>query len=224
MKYYIRILYVIVLTILIPSCRKEGEVGTIIKDIDGNEYTSVIIGTQIWMVENLKTTRYCNGDLIINVADGNQWFGGLQSGAYCDYKNDTSYSNIYGCLYNGHAVLDSRKLAPLGWHIPTDEEWEVLFNHLGGKNVAGGKIKEAGNIHWNAPNSGATNESGFTALPAGERWCFDEYNLNNSFEGIGWFSVWWSLTKTYRLDHNSSAISNYYDSPIGGFSVRCIKD
>lgn len=141
-------------------------------DIDGNVYHTVTIGTQTWMVENLKTTRYNDGSSIPNVTENTQW-GNINTGAYCYYNNEPSYNNTYGKLYNWYAV-NTGKLAPTGWHIPSDDEWLTLINYLGGASVAGGKMKTTGNITdgtglWETPNNGATNSSGFTALPSGYR-------------------------------------------------------
>jgi uncharacterized protein (TIGR02145 family) len=137
-----------------------------VTDIDGNIYHTVTIGTQVWMVENLKTTKYRNGDPIPNVT-GNAW-AALTTGAYCWYNNDAAtYKATYGALYNWYAVADSRNIAPTGWHVPTDAEWTTLTTFLGGESVAGGKLKETGTNHWTSPNTGATNETGFTALPGG---------------------------------------------------------
>jgi len=137
-----------------------------ITDIDGNVYHSVTIGTQTWMVENLRTSKYRNGDSIINVTNNTSW-STLTSGAYCDYDNTPNNSIIYGKLYNWYAINDSRSIAPMGWHVPTDVEWTTLITYLGGESIAGGKLKETGIIHWETPNGDATNTSIFTGLPGG---------------------------------------------------------
>jgi len=120
------------------------------------------------MMENLKTTRYCNGDLIQCITDSTQWNQYLTTGAYCIYRNNASNANTYGNLYNWYAVNDNRYIAPSGWHVPTDAEWTTLTIFLGGDMVSG-KLKEAGTTHWASPNTAATNETGFTALPGGYR-------------------------------------------------------
>jgi len=138
---------------------------------DGNVYQVVRIGNQCWMAENLRTTRYANGDAIPQVT-GNSTWSSLSTGAWCWYDNDNQYENPYGKLYNWHAVADSRNICPAGWHVPTDAEWDALANFLGGSNVAGGKMKATGTAHWNSPNTDATNSSGFTGLPGGYRYYY----------------------------------------------------
>ena len=193
-------------------------------DIDGNEYATIKIGNQLWMASNLKTTRYRNGDPIVNMTNYTVWVT-LTSGAYCDYDNLTSNGTTYGHLYNWYAVNDSRNIAPTGWHIPTDAEWDVLVAFLGGPSVAGGKMKETGTSHWMPTNYGATNESGFTALPGG--------GSNTQGWNINTYGYWWSSTEynstkawfryIYKDDTN---IVRTYDnsSKTLGYSVRCIKD
>lgn len=192
-------------------------------DIDGNTYSTVTIGTQVWMAENLKVTRYRNGDLITYVSDASAW-SSLSAGGYCYYDNLTSNAITYGNLYNWAAVNDSRNLAPPGWHVPTYDEWNTLITYLGGSSVAGGKMKETGNLHWNAPNN-ATNESGFTALGGGLR---DQ--LGNYF-AMGYNTYWWSTTSedpTYSWAVNNTydqtlAFPVVYEKPLG-FPIRCVKD
>lgn len=148
-------------------------------DIDGNVYQIVTIGTQVWMAENLKVTHYRNGDVIPNVTDGPTW-AGLTTGAYCEYDNNVASVATYGRLYNWYAAVDTRNIAPDGWHVPSDEEWKQLETYLGMSQAEadaiglrgsdeGGMLKETGTSHWDSPNTGATNESGFTALPGGHR-------------------------------------------------------
>jgi uncharacterized protein (TIGR02145 family) len=197
---------------------------TTVTDIDGNIYHTVVIGTQTWMLENLKVTHYRNGDAIPNVTDGAEWIG-LLTGAYCDYDNTPDNSTTYGKLYNWYAVNDSRNLCPSGWHVPTDTEWTTLTDYLGGIDVAGGKMKETGTTHWNTPNTGATNESGFTALPGGGR------NYYGTFDVIYDNGGWWSVTSD-DLTHAWSRYVYYLDETVtrnnntktSGWSVRCIKD
>ena len=131
-----------------------------VTDVDGNRYTTVKIGTQVWMVENLKVTRYRNGDPIPNVTDNNSW-NVLTTDAYCNYNNDTANVSAYGRLYNWYAVNDNRKIAPTGWHVPSDEEWATLGDFLGGNNIAGGKMKEPGTTHWISPNPVVNQSCGF---------------------------------------------------------------
>jgi len=120
-----------------------------VTDIDGNVYTTIKISSQWWMAENLKVTHYRNGDSIPNVIDSSAWMG-LNTGAYCNYDNDTSHVAVYGRLYNWYTVNNNRNIAPTGWHLPTDAEWQTLIDYLGGELFAGGKMKEAGTAHWDS--------------------------------------------------------------------------
>ncbi len=204
-----------------------------VTDVDGNVYQTVIIGTQIWLQSNLKVTHYRNGDPIPNVTDDTAW-GNLTTGAYCNYDNevakrsdDKNVSDVatYGRLYNWFAVNDSRNIAPAGWHVPTDAEWRALMNYLGGESIAGGKMKEEGTTHWQSPNTGATNESGFTALPGG-------YRVNYGvFAGIGTLGYLWSSTEYNtslawfrNLSYDSAAVRRSVTDKQVGFSIRCIKN
>jgi len=190
-------------------------------DGDGNHYSVVQIGTQIWMGENLKTTKYNDGTSIPNVTDKLAW-SNLTTPAYCWYNNDVANESTYGALYNWYTV-NTNKLAPLGWHIATDTEWTTLTDYLGGYNVAGGKLKEAGNTHWLSPNTGATNVSDFTALPGG----FRDAGIFYRKDSIGEF---WSSTML-NMDAGSGRYTYYKDVTFGmtnetgteGVSVRCIK-
>jgi len=194
-------------------------------DEDGNIYKTVTIGTQTWMAENLRTTKYKDGTAISNVAGANEW-GDLMTGAYCNFNNTNNIDTIatYGRLYNWYAV-NTGKLAPVGWHIPTDAEWTKLTDYLGGQSVAGGKLKEIGTTHWDSPNIGATNETGFTALPGGYR------DINCTFVSIGHVGDWWSSSERtiynvyYRFmpDVYSNVYIGYFNKELG-LSVRCIKD
>jgi len=203
------------------------ETGTV-TDIDGNVYITVKIGNQWWMAENLKVTNYRNGNAIANIIDNTQWFN-LTTGAYCSYNNDDNNISTYGLLYNWFAVVDAREISPAGWHVPTDGEWDTLVNYLGGNSIAGGKLKEAGTIHWSSPNTGATNESGFSAFPGGSR------NDSGAFYSGGGLSVsayFWSSKEQinspyaiYRnLQYTNPSISRNSNKKQFGLSVRCIKD
>jgi uncharacterized protein (TIGR02145 family) len=176
------------------------------------------------MAENLKVTHYRNGDEIPNVTVNSAWTA-LSTGAYCYYNNSGSNASNYGALYNWYAVNDSRNIAPSGWHVPSDSEWNTLVNYLGGENVAGGKLKETGTSHWNTPNTGANNESGFTARPGGSRG-----SSSGSFNDMGHGAYYWSATEfnngaRYRLlyYYNSDLYGSYF-SKQGGFSVRLLRD
>jgi uncharacterized protein (TIGR02145 family) len=194
-----------------------------ITDIEGNVYKIVKIGDQWWMAENLKVTKYNNGDPIPNVTDDVEW-NDLTSGAYCDYNNEPDNSTTYGKLYNWYALNDSRNIAPTGWHIPSDAEWAALSSYLGGDSIAGGRLKEADTIHWQSPNTGATNESGFVGLPGGYR-----YN-NGTFYFLGNIGVFWSSTEDskvvwYRgLHYGNTKLHRFNIYKDFGYSVRCIKD
>jgi uncharacterized protein (TIGR02145 family) len=201
-----------------------------VTDIDGNMYSTVQIGGQVWMGENLRTTRYNNGDPIPLVTENADWKI-LATPAYCWYQNnETGYGATYGALYNWYAVDSEsnghRSICPVGWHIPTEAEWSALTNYLGGLDVAGGKLKESGTTHWLPPNTGATNASGFSGLPGGYRGY-----VSGACDNLGMFGHWWSSTSAdaelawgeglFFLDnpanHSTSVKKN-------GFSIRCIKD
>ncbi len=195
-------------------------------DYDGNVYNTVSIGTQIWMKENLKVSHYNNGDVIPLVTDSSTW-GSLSGGAYCYYNNDSiTYSSTYGKLYNYYTVVDSRKLCPIGWSTPSNDDWLALATHLGGynANTTGGKMKEAGTTHWLAPNTGATNSSGFTGLPGGFR------RVDASFDRNGTSGLWWSRTSyscggwNWVLTNYDAKISTFGMPTNSGYSVRCLKD
>ena len=203
----------------------ENEGMSTVTDIDGNTYQTVKIGNQWWMAENLKVTHYRNGDAIPEVTINATWIG-LTSGAYCSYDNYEYNSSIYGYLYNWFAVNDSRNIAPDGWHVATDAEWQTLVDYLGGESVAGGKLKATGTVHWYSPNAGATNESGFSGLPGGQR-AFP----TGAFNGMKATACFWSSTDGgsdrawfWRLFYESSITGNTCHFNQYGFSVRCIRD
>jgi uncharacterized protein (TIGR02145 family) len=208
---------------VVVSDEMAEDAGTV-TDIDGNVYHTVTIGTQVWMLENLKVTHYRNWHPIPNITDDTEW-GNLKTGAYCDYNNDPNNADTYGRLYNWYVVIDSRKICPAGWHVPTYKDWEILEAYLGGVPIAGGKIKEAGTVHWKSPNTGATNESGFTALPGGYR------HFTGKFYYVGYYGYWWS-TRAYNvnnawynyLGYIYSNLNRYYYSKTLGFSIRCLRD
>ncbi len=224
MKNIDRILGAFLILLLLHSCKKEKEDDGSIRDFDGNTYTSVIIGTQTWMVENLKTSHFDNGSEIPLVTNNTGW-GNLSSSGYCWYDNkESSYKKTYGALYNWYAV-NTGNLCPSGWHVPKKEEWDLLSTFLGGDNSAGGKLKEIGTTHWLSPNLGATNESGFTGLPGGQR------DDSGTFLFLGMDGFWWTNTisdanwaYSRELDHDYSNFFSFNDMKKFGFSVRCIKD
>ena len=196
---------------------------------DAASYPNVTIGGQIWVQKNLNVCTYRNGDIIPEVTDPVQWES-LTTGAWCYYNNDPATAQIYGKLYNWYAVNDPRGLAPVGYHIPTDAEWTILTTNLGGQSVAGGKMKESGTVHWQSPNTGATNSSGFTSLPGGQRRL-----PNGLYAYLGTMGCYWTSSETdathawFRyLYHNNTLIvgggAGGLDLKILGLSVRCLKD
>ena len=167
------------------------------------DFESVTIGTQVWNTKNLDVTYYRNGDVIPQVTDSTEW-ANLTTGAWCYYNNDPAYGAIYGKLYNWYAVHDSRGMSPLGWHIPSDAEFTTLSTYLGGDTIAGGKLKETGTTHWSIPNTGATNETGFSFLPGGYR------SKTGSFASIRDGGVMWSTTEE-NVTIARNRILNYFN-------------
>jgi len=199
-----------------------------VTDVDNNTYSTVPIGTQCWTQSNLKVSKYRNGNNIPTGLTNSAW-SVTTSGAYAIYNNDPVNDGLYGKLYNHYAVTDSRGICPTGWHVPSDAEWTTLENHLGGSNVAGGALKstvmQPTLWGWNLPNTGATNSSGFTALPAG----LLSYMGNFGYKGN--YGYWWSSSvssgsNAWLLYLNSNDISTYRASNYRsyGLSVRCLKD
>lgn len=213
-NFYMALLVVAILA----GCKKD-------EPADPSFYASVKIGGQTWMVKNLDVVKYRNGDPIPMLSDTAAWKS-TTTGACCNYNNDTSLVNTYGRIYNWYAVNDSRKLAPEGWHIASFSEWQTLINHLGGIDVAGGKLKEMGFEHWVQPNTAATDEVGFTALPGGFR-----SETDGAYSSMGGFGAWWtsspsSATHAWGIALTSitgKAYSNENTSHFGAY-VRCIKD
>jgi uncharacterized protein (TIGR02145 family) len=205
---------------------KNNSDGFTVKDIDGNTYKTITIGSQVWMAENLKTTKLNDGTAIPNVAEKTAWLNNL-TGAYCWYNNDAGSNKTNGVLYNWYTV-STGKLCPAGWHVPSTDEWETMFTYLGGKNIAGGKLKESGTTHWINPNVGATNETGFSALPVGI--CGGR---DGAFFSNGECCFWWSSTVVgYDVESAFCIFIYNYENQAhnttrvlkSGFSVRCIKD
>ena len=193
-----------------------------VRDYDGNYYHTVTIGTQVWLKENLKTTHFANGDPIPNVIDSTAWKG-LTTGAYCYYNNDPKLGEVYGALYNWHISVDPRLLI-IGWHVATDEDWTKLMNTNGGRDLVGGALKEVGTVHWKMPNYGATNSTGFTALPAGAR-------DGSTFCDLSAFGYFWSSTEygpgALRKDvrYNETYFENdVITNKITGLSLRLVKN
>jgi uncharacterized protein (TIGR02145 family) len=197
-----------------------GETGTV-EDADGNVYQTIGIGSQIWMTENLKTTRYRNGDLIGTTTPATLDISVEATPKYqWAYDGDESNVVTYGRLYTWYAANDTRNVCPTGWHIPTSAEWSILDTFLGSNlGVAGGKLKETGTTHWLSPNEGATNETGFTALPGGRR------NEVGGFDGIGDFSSWWDGDMgIWGISHDYGHFGGIWIFNTSGNSVRCLQD
>ncbi len=208
-----------------------------VRDIDGNVYSTVTIGRQVWMKKNLKTTRYADGTPIALVSSVAAWdVLNETSEAYCWLGDDIRNKDIYGALYTWAAAMKGaasseanpsgvQGVCPTGWHLPSDAEWTELELYLGGNSIAGGKMKEIGTAHWAEPNTGATNKSGFTGLPGGFR------SSNGVFGRFPEYGNWWSSTEIsptsayYRLLNfgNASSYKFSYNKEIG-FSVRCIRN
>jgi Fibrobacter succinogenes major domain (Fib_succ_major). len=211
-----------------------------ITDIDGNTYNTIGIGSQLWMAENLKTTRYADGTFIPLVNTQTTWNAlNETSKAYCWYNDNISNKDIYGALYTWAAAMNGadssntkpsgvQGVCPTGWHLPSDAEWIELETYLGGAENAGGKLKESGTTHWASPNAGATNETGFTALPGGARW------ISGGFNNINVIGAWWNSSeydtgsggysglRTMNKDQiNIGRSSNFGEA---GYSVRCLKN
>lgn len=197
----------------------------VVTDADGNTYNTVTIGSQVWLKENLKTTKYNDKSPIPLVEDAASWKK-LETPAYCWYNNDfSSYKATYGALYNWHAI-NTNKICPSGWHVPSNDEWTVLINYLGGESVAGNKLKESGTAHWALNDVNTTNSSGFTALPGGYR-----SDLDGSFSNLSNYGTWWSVS-TFQNDYiivwslfsNEQSITSEFQSRATGHYVRCLKD
>jgi uncharacterized protein (TIGR02145 family) len=212
-----------------PITKPTNGYGPNITDVEGNSYKTVYIGTQQWMAENLKVTKYNDGTAL-NII-GTTLLQDNTTGAWSYCNNDVANNAKYGKLYNWYAVSPTtngnKNVCPTGWHVPTNAEWTVLTEYLGGESVAGGKMKEVGTTNWNSPNVDATNTSLFTGLPGGNRESGDYY-------GIGSGGCWWSSTEisttrsssawSRTLDYSNGNASSYNFNKNNGLSVRCIKD
>jgi len=202
--------------------------GSNITDSENNTYKTVFIGTQQWMAENLKVSKYSDGTTIPNITDNTQWQNNT-TGAWAYYNNDAVNNAKYGKLYNWYAVSKAtngnKNVCPTGWHVPTDAEWTVLTDYLGGNSIAGGKLKEVGTTNWNSPNTDATNTSLFTGLPGGSR------DSNGNYKYVGYDGSWWSSSESSTGNAWSRFLLYFYgnagssgDSKGSGFSVRCLRD
>ena len=207
----------------------ESEPEDVCEDIDGNVYETIQIGDQLWMAENLKVTHYNNGDAITHITNEEHW-GSMDEGQYGVYDDEPTNANIYGNIYNWAVIGDIRGICPVDWHVPSDDEYTLLTDFLGGESVAGGKMKEAGLEHWNYDSDQisleATNESGFTGLPAGHR------NTNSGdYIYMGFYGYFWSSTENgsdlawrrYLFHYSSGVARDTFGKP-NGFSIRCLRD
>ena len=224
----------IVSSVILSSCSKDdddnnssgggtnpstnGETGTFTDNRDSKTYKWVKIGDQVWMAENLNYT----GSGIQHITDATEWDNNSDYDGWCYYDNNSSNGTIYGALYQWEAA---KRACPSGWHLPTDAEWTTLTDYLGGINVAGGKMKEIGTTHWNSPNTGADNSSGFSALPGGLR------SSSGNFLNLGNGGLWWSAAEYssndayYRyLTYNHTEVYHISDGKSHGYSVRCVRD
>lgn len=225
------LIVIVTAIVLITSngCKKADNTSNTVSDKDGNVYKTITIGSQTWMAENLKTTKYSDETPIPLIPTLSAW-NGLQTPGCCFYdNNESTYKKDYGALYNWFAIDGKsngyKNVCPSGWHVPDDSDWTILITFLGGVNAAGGKMKEAGIAHWKSPNTGATDEYRFKALPGGEP------VPPLSFLDMGYIGKWWSSTESYYLDANYVYLSydderiiktSYYKS--GGFSIRCLNN
>jgi len=221
------LLLAITLSIMTSSCKNSEENDpNAVKDIDGNTYTIITIGTQQWLKDNLRTTKFNDGTPVPLVTDNAVWEA-LGTAGYCWFENNSSQNkDPYGALYNWYAA-STGKLCPTGWHVPDEADWIELENHLGGSGVAGGKMKEQGTTYWNAPNTGATNSSNFSGRGQGQR------NTDGTFGYMKEYGEYWSTTegaiynaKTRGMDSNSEYLYGFGSAKdkICGLAVRCIKD
>jgi uncharacterized protein (TIGR02145 family) len=208
--------------------QKIDEGHTVAPDKNGQyDVKTCTIGGHVWMAENLDVDRFRNGDPIPEIRTVEEWVkaGNQNRAAWCWYRNDPLNGKTYRRLYNWHAVGDVRGLAPEGWHVPADGEWDILLNALGGAKAAGGRLKETGTAHWRRPNAGATNTGGFSVLPCGYRYYTGE------FYDLGSKAIFWTSTKDgpllawgRQLNGGSPGVDrNRYSLPYG-FSVRCVRD
>ena len=227
----------IIVNINVPGgLNPELEYGSL-TDYDGNSYSTVAIGEQIWMAEDLKVQHYADGTPIAEVLGDENWAALADEGAYCWYNDHVAYADTFGALYNWYAAVDPAGLCPSGWHLPTDEEWQQMEVFLGmsaesaamddwrGSNE-GGALKEVGYTNWEIYNDSATNLSGFTSLPGGFR------NFNGSYNGTGYYSTYWTASSEehgtgvyYRaLYYDHGTIYRQTNRKSQAFSVRCLKD
>lgn len=230
--------------LFLTGCKKEEDdapptpspAAVTVTDIDGNTYSTVTIGDQVWMTEDLRVTRYRDGSIIPTGMDDSAWWT-QTSGASCSYMNDPANDSIYGRLYNWYAVDDALGLCPQGWHVATDADWQQLEATLGMPSTQLGAIGQRGEAQnvggklkslelWAAPNTGATNESGFSALPNGLR-----HSLFGGFNFLGQLGHWWTATPTNAseavnrdMDYDRAIVGRYNSDKRSGYCVRCLRD
>jgi len=208
-----------VLLFFSSGCEETVENG--VADIDGNIYDTVVIGNQVWMTENLRTTRFNDGTDIPLVTSDTAW-SNLKAPGYCWYGDNEAFFSLnhFGALYNGYSAR-SGKLCPIGWHVPDDDDWQKLSEYVGW-DEGGGKLKEAGTVNWASPNADATNETGFTALPGGFRNAYYE-----DYQKFKYAACFWSASSgnSFELtNYDSNTTRTPYRSSNDGVSVRCIKN
>ncbi len=208
------------LVVLTTGCNEK------LTDVDGNEYKTVKIGKMLWMAENLKTTKYSNGDLIETTTPANKDISDQKEPKYqWAYKGDEKTAEIYGRLYTWYAVTDSRNICPKGWHVITDDEWNTLANFFGGRDLAAGNLREVGTEHWLGSDVSSNNSSGFTALPGGGRMS------TGAFGGKDYYGSWWSTAEVndstaryWNIYYNTNVIDKIKFQKSSAFSVRCVKN
>lgn len=195
-------------------------------DFDNNTYRTIQIGTQTWMADNLRVTKFRNGTAIPNITDSVQWQN-TTNGAWCYYNNNASFNSTYGKLYNYYVIENSNNICPTGWHVATRQDWYNLLVYLGGGDIAGSKMKSAGTQFWLNPNFGATNSSGFSGLPGGNR---SSDGFQRNFDYMGLEGYWWSLSdspdtaETYYLLFDYGFLNSTDYPKNNGHSIRCVKD
>jgi len=215
---------VFLLLFLISCLEIQLSIGQTVKDVEGNEYRTGTIGKQVWMAENLRTTKYRNGDLIPTTPGSKSDIRNEVKPIYqWTFSNTEKNTETYGRLYTWYAVTDNRGVCPVGWHVPTDAEWTALVTFLGGEVIAYTRMKEVGNDHWLKYDTGS-NDAGFYALPGGLR------TFNGTFEDMGISGNWWTATEYdqscawYRhMKGDQNNISRYLCLKRNGLSVRCVK-
>lgn len=217
---------VIFLSLTGCTAGEDGENGgSTVKDASGNVYHTVTIGTQTWMVENLQTTKFRNGvDIpLYTYAQYNTWYASTTSGILDVGGSQTGTANRF---YNGYAAVDSRNIAPAGWHVATKADWETLIAYLGGTDAAGGALKDSTSASgWRYPNTGATNSSGFKAQSFGSLY-------SSGLAGVGYYAIFWTSTPFNEAGVCAASLSNSNAKALlseandihAGCSVRCVKD